>query len=113
DFIPLNLTSRSLHRPSSAAGQRSARSALPKKRNTNTSGLPLARARRDCAIHTSNCPFWNGIDFWTAPPALIGVLVGNKIRWSGKRPKNITAKYTMPIASNRQGGGRILSFTFV
>src|SRR5438094_4020901 len=39
------------------------------------SGLPLARARRDCAIHTSNCPFWNGIVFWTAPPALIGVLV--------------------------------------
>jgi hypothetical protein len=49
--------------------------------------------------------------FLTAPPELIGVLVGNKIRWSGKRPKNITAKYTIPIATKRQRGGSTLGLT--
>jgi hypothetical protein len=76
-----------------------------------TSALLLDRAAWDCAIHNSNCPFSNGIVFLAAPPALIGALVGNKIRWSGKRLKNIASKYTIPIASKRHGGGSILGLT--
>src|SRR5215471_14664329 len=77
------------------------------------SALPLVRANWDCAIHISNCPFSNGMVLRTAPPALIGALVGNKIRWSGKLPKKITSKYTMPIAAKRQDVGITLGLTSV
>src|SRR6267154_5537998 len=77
-----------------------------------TSARPCCRARSDCAVQISKSPFSNGIVFRTAPPASIGALVGKRIRWSGKCPKNMTTKYARPITSNLQTVGTILGLTF-
>ena len=74
-----------------------------------TSARPCCRARRDCAVQISKSPFSNGIIFRTAPPASIGALVGKRIRWSGKCPKNMTAKYMSPMTSNFQAVEKFLA----
>src|SRR3954447_3022047 len=49
----------------------------------------------------------------TAPPGSTRAVVGKRIRWSGKRPKIITAKYATPMTSNLQAAGAIPSLTIV
>src|SRR5262245_40222205 len=76
-----------------------------------TSARPCCCARLDRAVQISSSPFSKGIVLRTAPPASIGALVGKRIRWSGKCPKNISAKYTIPATRNFQAVGKILGFT--
>src|SRR5215472_7805780 len=79
----------------------------------NTSARPCCCARRDCAVHISSSPFSKGTAFRMAGPASIGATVGKRINRSGKRPKNIIAKYKIPITSKRQVGGRILGLNIL
>src|SRR5262245_980024 len=70
-----------------------------------TSARPCCCVRLDCAVQISKSPFSKGIVLRTAPPVLIGDLVGKRIRWSGKCPRNISAKYTIPATRNFQAVG--------
>src|SRR4030095_17147906 len=76
-----------------------------------TSAWPCCCARLDCAVQISSSPFSKGIALRTAPPAPIGALVGKRIRWSAKCPKNMKAKYARPNTSNPHPFGTILGLT--
>jgi len=52
-------------------------------------------------------------DLRTALPASMDALAGKRIRWSGKCPKNMRAKYAKQTTSNRQPVGTIFSLTFL